>query len=148
MLRLGFDRFTSGRSKFADHAPGRPDPTAKIYVNVRFGESTTLAQLDTGAAWSVMPPDVARALAVSTDTSNPTRMSTRLGVKNGYLVKVPFVLIADEGADLTVTGTFFICEDWPEGMTFLGYSGLLDAIRFALDPQANDFYFGASTESW
>jgi len=29
-------------------------------------------------------------------------------------------------------------------LTFLGYSGLLDRIRFALDPQANDFYFGAS----
>lgn len=27
-------------------------------------------------------------------------------------------------------------------LTFLGYSGPLDGIRFALDPQANDFYFG------
>lgn len=142
MLRLGSDRFTSGRSRFADYAPARLDPTAKIYVNVRFGESTTLAQLDTGAAWSVMPPDLARALALSRDGSNPVKMSTRFGIKDGCLVKVPFVLVADEGEDLLVTGTFFLCEDWPEGMTFLGYSGLLDAIRFALDPQANDFYFG------
>lgn len=50
MLSLGSDRFSSGRSKFADHAPGRPAPTAKIYVRVRFGEHVTLAQLDTGAA--------------------------------------------------------------------------------------------------
>lgn len=31
---------------------------------------------------------------------------------------------------------------WPDGMSFLGYSGLLDSLRFAVDPQANDFYFG------
>jgi len=29
-------------------------------------------------------------------------------------------------------------------VSFLGYSGLLSNIRFALDPQANDFYFGPS----
>ncbi len=33
-------------------------------------------------------------------------------------------------------------SDWPPGKTFLGYSGLLDSIRFALDPQRNHFYFG------
>ncbi len=60
-----------------------------------------IAQLDTGAAWSVLEPKVANLL-----------------------------------------GTFFICSDWPDGRTFLGYSGLLDSIRFALDPQANHFYFG------
>jgi hypothetical protein len=26
--------------------------------------------------------------------------------------------------------------------TFLGYSGLLERIRFAVDPQQNNFYFG------
>jgi hypothetical protein len=26
--------------------------------------------------------------------------------------------------------------------TFLGYMGLLERIRFAIDPQANQFYFG------
>jgi hypothetical protein len=41
-------------------------------------------------------------------------------------------------------GMFFVSPDWPTDQTFLGYSGLLDGIRFALDPQANHFYFGAS----
>lgn len=44
--------------------------------------------------------------------------------------------------ELTTVGTFFVSQDWPSGLTFLGYSGLLDSIRFALDPQANHFYFG------
>lgn len=75
-------------------------------------------------------------------------MVTPLGVKEGHLVKLPFIIPAEEGEELSLTGTFFISQDWPEGMTFLGYSGLLDSTRFALDPQANDFYFGASAETW
>jgi hypothetical protein len=69
-------------------------------------------------------------------------MLTPLGVIHGHLVRVPFTLPADEGEDLALTGTFLVSDDWPSGLTFLGYSGLLDSIRFALDPQANDFYFG------
>jgi len=67
---------------------------------------------------------------------------------NGYLVRLPLTLWADEGEDLQLDGTFFVSDNWPDGMTFLGYSGLLDALRFAVDPQANDFYFGLPTESW
>jgi hypothetical protein len=69
-------------------------------------------------------------------------MVTPFGTIQGHLVRVPLILPADEGEDLALTGTFLISEDWPSGLTFLGYSGLLDSIRFALDPQANNFYFG------
>jgi hypothetical protein len=50
--------------------------------------------------------------------------------------------LAEIGESYDTEGTFFISPDWPAGRTFLGYSGLLDSIRFALDPQANHFYFG------
>jgi hypothetical protein len=149
MLRLGRDSFTTGRSRFADHSPAAKDPTAKIYVRVAFQQgSEVLAQLDTGAAWSVLAPDLARILGVSALVGDPAWMRTPLGVMEGHLVRVPFVLWADEGEDLRFNGTFFVSENWPDGMTFLGYSGLLDSIRFAVDPQANDFYFGLPAESW
>ena len=57
-------------------------------------------------------------------------------------MRVPFRLIAEEGETLTKSGTFFISPDWPEGLSFLGYTGLLDSIRFAFDPPQNHFYFG------
>lgn len=142
--------FTSqGRSRFSDHAPGTDESTAKIYVTVRFGGGRSiLAQLDTGAAWSVLDPEVAALIASSLDLLGPARMSTRFGHLSGQLVRAPITFQAEEGESLTIMGTFFISEDWPAGMTFLGYSGLLDAIRFAVDPQANDFYFGLPVESW
>jgi hypothetical protein len=144
VLTLAGVAFTQGRAKFSDHAPGLAEPTAKVYVTVLLGQSSrpVPAQLDTGAAWSVLPPQIAREAGVTVDSNRPVFMNTRLGIKQGYLVRTPLVFVADQGESLFTEGTFFVCPDWPEGQTFLGYSGLLDSIRFALDPQANNFYFG------
>jgi hypothetical protein len=143
VLRLEGERFSRGRSKFVDHAPGRAEITAKIYVKVQFGSTRTmLAQLDTGAAWSVLDQETAQSLGSSLDRIGSASMSTRLGSLTGYLAQTPITFPADEGQALTVMGTFFVSTDWPVPFSFLGYSGLLDSIRFALDPQANDFYFG------
>jgi len=144
VLTLQGHAFTLGRSKFSDHSPIRFEPTAKVYVNVQFGDRSQswLAQLDTGAAWSVLAPDVAQAVGVSVESGDPALLITPFGVKTGYLVRTTFSLVADEGEPLHAEGQFFISPDWPEGLNFLGYSGLLEFIRFALDPQANHFYFG------
>lgn len=143
MLRLRGEPFTQGRSKFADHAPGSRELTAKVYIQVQLGlDRPLLAQLDTGAAWSVLDPTVARSLGSSVEWLNTALMGTRFGTMSGRLAQVPVTFPAEEGEPLTTVGTFFVSEDWPVGLTFLGYSGLLDSMRFALDPQANDFYFG------
>lgn len=116
---------------------------AKIYVRVRFGEGTdVLAQLDTGAAWSVLDLETFQSLGSSLDWLRKARLSTRFGSLDGHLVRAPLTFPAEEGEDLQVSGTFFVSEDWPISLSFLGYSGLLDSIRFACDPQENDFYFG------
>jgi len=146
VLELAGVYFTLGRSKFSDHAPGFPEPLAKVYVAVLLGQSSrpVLAQLDTGAAWSVLPLNVAREAGLPLVSDRPVLMNTRMGTKQGYLMGASLIFIAEQGEALHTEGTFFICADWPEDQAFLSYSGLLDSIRFALDPQANDFYFGPS----
>ncbi|HEX3551794.1 MAG TPA: hypothetical protein VIA62_01020 [Thermoanaerobaculia bacterium] len=101
-----------------------------------------MAQLDTGAAWSVLDPIIARSLGLLQAGGLVTRLETRFGTMEGRLIRIPIRFVAEEGTSLNTTGTFFISPDWPSGRTFLGYSGLLDGMRFALDPQANHFYFG------
>lgn len=144
MLRLRSLPFTLGRSTFLDHVPGAVENRAKVYVKVKFPgiERAVFAQLDTGAAWSVLPPDLVIKSNLSLESGDPAVMQTWLGRRVGRLVRMQFTLAADEGEDLSKEGTFFVTPDWPEGMTFLGYSALLDSIRFALDPQVNDFFFG------
>ena len=69
------------------------------------------------------------------------RLSTRLGVLQGQLIRLPVTLVADEGESLDLEAQFFVSPEW-RGGTFLGYTGFLDRIRIALDSPANLFYFG------
>jgi hypothetical protein len=144
MLELRGSAFTSGRARFSDRPAVGFEPTAKVYVKLHLEslDLTVLAQLDTGSAWSVLAPEIAEALGLLDGKGEAVKLGTRLGTLEGRLVRVPITLLADEGNSLEVEGTFFVSPDWPAGRTFLGYSGLLDSIRIALDPRANDFHFG------
>lgn len=42
---------------------------------------------------------------------------------------------------VTLSTRLFVSPDWT-GPNFIGYEGLLQRIRFAIDPEANLFYFG------
>jgi len=146
MLTLQGHDFCGGRSRFEDEDRRNPEPTAKIFVAIRLPGVSTLfwAQLDTGSPWSILDPEIAEAAGIPAEEGVAQVLLTRLGRFEGRLVKVPITLPADDGESLDLEGTFFIAPDWPPGKSFLGYSGLLDSIRFALDPAANHFYFGAS----
>ena len=64
MLKLNGQDFTVGRSKFLDRLETHVEATAKIYVKIRLKgvDATLFAQLDTGAAWSVLEAEVADAM--------------------------------------------------------------------------------------
>ena len=144
MLRFSRGLFATGRSKFLDRVAWHHEPTAKIYVEILFDGlvQTVHAQVDTGAAWSILSPDLAGEAGIHAEEGRPVILSTRFGLQRGHILRIPFSIVADEGESLETEGTFFISPDWPPRQVFLGYSGLLDSIRFALDPQVNDFYFG------
>lgn len=137
--------FACGRSLFLDSLKEAPETTAKVFVKICLNgeiESSVYAQVDTGAAWSILAPSDADRLGLLGQPGTPMILSTHLGCIKGALVRLPIRFLADEGESLDTEGTFLISPDWPPGRTFLGYSGLLDSIRFALDPQVNHFYFG------
>lgn len=146
MLNIGRVGFPSGRSSFLDALREVQEPTAKIYVKICLEgrlESSLYAQIDTGAAWSVLDTAVAESFGLLNMEGQWIWLDTRLGRMKGRLVRLLVTFPADEGIALDTNGTFFVSPSWPPGRTFLGYSGLLDSMRFALDPQANHFYFGS-----
>lgn len=141
MLTLGSEVFASGRAKYLDQATDAPEPTAKIFVKVNLLGIPVLAQFDTGAAYSMLDREVAEVLGLLDGEGESTTIHTRLGPVTGRLERVPVLLEADEGISLDIEATFLVSRDW-SGKTFLGYTGLLDRIRVALDPPVNFFYFG------
>jgi hypothetical protein len=143
MLTLNGERFTSGRSRFFDHHPRFSEPTAKVFVKVIFAglDEVRIAQIDTGAAYSILDVNIAADLGLSGLQEPWTRLSTRIGILNGQLIRLPVTLVADDGKSLDLESVFFVSTEW-RGGTFLGYTGLLDRLRIALDSPANLFYFG------
>jgi hypothetical protein len=136
-------RFSAGRSRFLDRHPKFMEPTAKVFVKVTFPgvDGDWLAQVDTGAAYSILELEAASKLGLLDVAGLQTRLGTRLGELRGQLIRIPLRLIADEGDSLVTEATFFVSSHW-HGPTFLGYAGLLDKLRIALDSPANQFYFG------
>jgi len=143
MLVLDGESFTSGRSKFFDQHPKFVETTAKIFVKVTLigYDEPVMAQLDTGAAYSILETEVAERMGLFNWEGHPTRLGTRLGTINGQIIRLPLTLVADDGISLDLNSPFFVSREW-RGVTFLGYIGLIDRLRIALDSPANLFYFG------
>jgi hypothetical protein len=135
--------FTTGRSRYSDHTPASEEPTAKIFVKIKVGAlvGPILAQLDTGAAWSILNTEVAEAMSLLGGAGEPTRVRTSRGPVDGRLERTSLEIVADEGDALSVEATVLVSPDW-QGDNFLGYAGLLQNIRFAVDPSDNSFHFG------
>ena len=113
-----------------------------IPVVPRLIENPVMAVVDTAAPWCIFKPmigDLIRAHLSPVDQN--VELSTRLGVIPGDLYRLPITLPAEEGENLEVEATIFLSPEW-RGENFVGYLGLLQRIRFAVDPQSNLFYFG------
>ena len=143
LVRPDGTEFASGRSGFLDYSPGSPERTPKIFVKIQAEsiDGVVFAQLDTGAAWSILDAEIAETLSLLGSEGEPVTMSTRLGEVNGRLERTSLAIVADEGESISVEATVFVSPDWHAG-NFLGYGGLLVRVCFAVDPSDNSFYFG------
>ena len=144
LMHEGGSPFTVGMSRFFDHSDEKLEATAKIFVKIAAGSlGLFLAQLDTGAAWSLLNVEIAEELSLLGGNGEQALMRTHGGAIHGRLEKARIRLLADErcGQSLNIEATFLVSEDW-NGGNFLGYSGFLDHIRFAIDPRERSFHFG------
>ena len=134
--------FAAGRSYYLDADPAYPSADARIHVRVAFGGVSVLALMDTGAAWSVLNVEVAEELELLDAQGELLAMSTRIGLIEGNLVRTPATLVAEDGDSVDVDSTVLVSQEWRQP-TVIGYSGLLERVRFAIDPDTRSFVFGA-----
>jgi hypothetical protein len=146
LLREDGSPFAPSRATYLDALAGQlTRRDAKVYVRIAVGAPalTTLAMLDTGSTYSVLDADVAELMGAFDEADAPVvDLTTRHGVLRGSLVRRRVWLLAEEGDSLEVDATFWVAREWRYGH-FLGYTGFLQRIRLALDPQSNHLYFGA-----
>ncbi len=136
--------FYSGAATYHDAFPNARETKPRIYVEFRPRDAATsfLALLDTGGHYCILSPDVREAVDNQlTDYLGHEKLRTAHGPIEGELYILPIQLLAEAGEHLDVEVVAFVAQDW-HGQSFLGYTGVLDRLRFAIDPHLSRFYFG------
>lgn len=136
--------FARGVAEYADARPGVEEPLSRIYFPFQPAGTDIwqLALVDTGGHFFIPSSEVLAAIRERlTDSFDHTSLMTAQGRIQGELYRYPLVLISIAGEDLDVDATVFVSSEW-NGPSVFGYTGMLERIRFALDPETNLFYFG------
>jgi hypothetical protein len=144
------ETFAVGAIKYI-YAPATDNETTnriKLPITFEIEKSVeVLAVLDTGAPYPILDPAFAKAIGFSSELALD-RISMRIRGMNleGSLIRLNITLEAEQGRNLTVDATTFVPDSefaWGNFPCFIGLSGFLERIRFAIDPNTDTFYFGS-----
>jgi hypothetical protein len=144
LFKRDHDPFATGSARYVESRLELTGVEARIllHLSVEPIPRPVLAVVDTAAPWCIFEPEVGNILRQRfSPVQGGVVLNTRLGILKGSLYRIPVALPADEGQSLEAEATVFLSPDW-RGPNFIGYQGLLQRIRFAVDPEENLFYFG------
>lgn len=145
MLMLDGEQFTQGSQPYL-YAPLAGSGDLRVLLEVVIDGFTTQAMLDTGAAFLVCEPSIARRLNLDPDTAlRRIVLHIRGTYIRGALYRFDFTISAEQGAELTISATTFIPdpdEPWPGLPSIVGLEGCFDRVRFALDTSNDTLHFG------
>jgi len=147
MLTLNTMPFTTGQATYRDFDPENSLRKRGLYVRVVLPDSSDAslyALIDTGTPYCVFNTAVIENLGLSFDEGEKIVLRTAYGPFEGTVQRVMIRLIAEQGESLNIDASVFVAADWQLG-NFLGYTGFLERLRFAVDPGMNTFYFGPCT---
>lgn len=146
LLRGGF---ASAITRYIDRYPGQ-EQHARMVVPIKLQNMRhpVLAIVDTGSPWCVLDPEIARQAGVSGQTEYISKrpINIRGDEYKGKLFRTRIGLQIEEGEGFEVEATVFVPtlhagEQW-HLPNFLGLTGFLERVRFAIDPEESAFYFG------
>jgi len=140
--------FAIGKVQFGYRPASRTDAESRIHIPIRLGDNQTSAVLDTASPFVVLPPGIAKHSRFE-EHCGQIKLLIRGDSPSGNLYRMPVTFLADEGDNLTVSATVFVPilsddELW-DLPAFIGLSGCLERMRFAVDVLSETFYFGPAT---
>jgi predicted aspartyl protease len=121
----------------------------RIFLPVEVGGVETRAVVDTGGIYCVVHPAVADNINFDPSESIGNKEITIRGYSyKGSLYRSFMQIKAEQGESLEQEVTVFVpnvnADDWGELPTFLGLTGCLELLRFAVDPSTCRFYFASA----
>ncbi len=144
MLTLNEDEFPSGVSTYFEEYPFLKSAQTYIHISIVLEGQVQIpafARLDPATPWVVLNSELNEQIGLRA-TPAEIELHTLAGLMKGRLERFPIRLMAEQGDSLEIESTLFVCDDWRRG-NFLGYSGFIERIQFAVDPVPKKFYFGS-----
>jgi hypothetical protein len=142
--------FATGALRYLYQKGTEHDVFPRIIIPVEINSFPVNAIVDTGAPFVVCPPELAEVLALVPDKAIEAfpGMVIRGRRFSGYLHEVSIRFRAEAGRDEIVFGTTFVPDEatgiyWGGWPPFIGLTGCLERLRFAVDPNTDTFYFGS-----
>jgi hypothetical protein len=121
----------------------------RILVMVKIEDVPVEAIVDTGGIYCVLHPFVAEMIGFTPSESiGSASVLIRREKRKGSLYSATLRIIAEQGESLEQRVTVMVPDasvnEWGDLPTFLGLTGCLEFLRFAVDPLANRFYFASA----
>lgn len=145
--------FATGAVMYRYGPAGQRDANPRILIPVELEGFATFAVLDTGSPYVMVAPAIAQRLGLDpANALEQTRITHRNNLWNGGLHRIEVKFVATQGMTPVVDATAFVpdvseMEPWGDMPSFLGLTGCLERLRFAVDPGTDTFYVGALNES-
>ncbi len=128
--------FATGAIPFAYCPATESETTNRILIRVEIQGIPTIAVVDTGAPYVICAPKIAADAGVSPASALERKTMLIRGMRlEGFVVRLNIRLKAEYGQDLDVDSTIFIPEVeeyWGDFPSFIGLTGFLERIRFAI----------------
>lgn len=147
LLRPNGNPFATGVASYS-YRPAINDISNRILLQVEIEGELIEAIIDTGSPYVVCPPYLAEEIGFDPATALDSIPFIVRGTRmRGNLYRANIRFPAVDGDDLVVDATVFVPnqdhqESWGEHPAFIGLTGCLERLRFAVDPVDDQFYFG------
>ena len=143
--------FAQGACPFVYRPATERETVHRIFVPVQIEDIQTEAVVDTGGVYLVCQPEIAALLSLDPASAIRTDELNIRGRKvPGALYRLYLTLLAEEGKSHKLEIIAFVPRLEPNEPwnlpSFMGLTGCLEWIRFAVDPITDTFYFGAIDE--
>lgn len=140
--------FATGMAPYS-YRPAINDISNRIMLQVQIGGVLVEAIVDTGSPYVICPPYLSEVIGFDPAYALESVPFQVRGISmNGNLYRVNVLFPAEEGDSLIVDATVFVPdqvwqETWGKSPAFIGLTGCLERMRFAVDPENDIFYFGS-----
>lgn len=141
--------FASGAIEYLYQPDTFGETTSRILLTVKIERFVTTAVVGTGAPYVVCPHGIVEFVPLDPENAlKREKILIRGSWVGGFLYRLTVEFTAEIGESLQTEVTAFVSDiDWQESWgnlpAFIGLSGCLERMRFAVDPGSDTFYFGS-----